>query len=130
MRLTSRNASCPSDECPVTSAASRPGLNGTKRSTALEKRRPTRKLIDGLKRHFQLALMLFEESKTAELERRIRRQRVNENARERVETMAHAMAEASERVADWKEYLVQARALDAAMRCLTMGRRIRWFVDY
>ena len=71
--------------------------------------------IDALKRHFKLMLSLHEGIQRQEIERKVRSERIYENAREHVETMSHAMAEAYERVADWKEFLVQARALDAAL---------------
>jgi hypothetical protein len=71
--------------------------------------------IDALKRHFKMMLTLLEMVQRQEVGRKVRRERINENARERVETMAHAMAEASERGEDWKEFMAQARALDAAL---------------
>lgn len=71
--------------------------------------------IEALKRYFKTAAMLFEGITTEDLSRKIRRERITEHARERVESMARAMANASEREDEWKEFIPQARALDAAL---------------
>jgi hypothetical protein len=72
------------------------------------------------RRSLGLVFTLFESIKTQELSKNIRRERINENARERVESMARAMAGASERDEDWKDFVAQARALDAALHARRM----------
>lgn len=78
------------------------------------------KAIEALEKHFNMALTLFVQITTQDLAKKIRRERVNENAKERAEAMAHAMADASERTEEWKEFIIQARALDAALHVRRM----------
>ena len=86
------------------------------KAIALVRRAKTdEKAIEALEKHFSIALTLFVQLTTEDLSKKIRRERINEYGRERVEAMAHAMADASERTEDWKDFIVQARALDAAI---------------
>ena len=92
-----------------------PWLDWNKALARVRRAKTDQKAIEALEKHFSMSLTLFVQLTTEDLSKKIRRERINENARERVEAMAHAMADASERTEDWKEFIVQARALDAAL---------------
>lgn len=75
--------------------------------------------IDVLKRQFQLALRLFESMTRTDTERSVRRERTATLARDRVESMARAIANAGDHE-DWKQFIDQAKALDAALHARKM----------
>ena len=93
-----------------------PWLDWNKALASVRRAKTDEQAIKALEKHFSMSLTLFVQLTTEDLSKKIRRERINENARERVEAMAHAMADASERTGDWREFIAQARALDAALR--------------